>query len=310
MRKLSTSEHFQKLISVFALLSRYLSAASLSIFFLFHLDSSYSVLWCCLNGHQAIMRLKFNEFFMISCFSVTCQTNFTDCVLVWGRLLQSSWEHLSHFCSRQNSSSYFLWKTEVWGLLESTEFGNSTPIGNSTLWYCGSWQKCSLSHSHVSAVLDSWVTRSWQMWSTSASRARRRFPENYRPVSLTSVQGRSWNWSSWVPSLAPNRTIRESGPVSMGLGKAGPAWDQPYLLLWVWSTLWLRESFGCVYLELSKAFDAISQSILLQKLAGCIFSWMENDLDGQAQRVVKGLKSTWWLVRSESLRVSTGASPV
>lgn len=44
MWKLSTSEHFQKLISVFALLSIYLSAASLNVFFLFHLDSSYSVL--------------------------------------------------------------------------------------------------------------------------------------------------------------------------------------------------------------------------------------------------------------------------
>ncbi|GAB0184329.1 hypothetical protein GRJ2_000898200 [Grus japonensis] len=59
-----------------------------------------------------------------------------------------------------------------------------------------------------------------------------------------------------------------------------------------------------VYLEFSKAFDTVSHSIFLEKLAahgldGCTLCWVENWLDGQAQRiVVNGVKSIWHLVTS------------
>ncbi|MCQ4179445.1 hypothetical protein FK518_28250, partial [Klebsiella pneumoniae] len=59
-----------------------------------------------------------------------------------------------------------------------------------------------------------------------------------------------------------------------------------------------------VYLDFSKAFDIISHSILLEKLAaygldGRTLHWVKNWLDGQAQRVaVNGVKSSWWLVTS------------
>ncbi|KAK4808480.1 hypothetical protein QYF61_005797 [Mycteria americana] len=56
-----------------------------------------------------------------------------------------------------------------------------------------------------------------------------------------------------------------------------------------------------VYLDFSKAFDTVSHSILLEKLAaygldGCTLRWVKNQLDGLAQRVVKGVKSSWWPV--------------
>ena len=46
-----------------------------------------------------------------------------------------------------------------------------------------------------------------------------------------------------------------------------------------------------VYLDFSKAFDTVSHSILLQKLADCgldryILGWVRNWLEGQVQRVV------------------------
>ncbi|KAK4825062.1 LOW QUALITY PROTEIN: hypothetical protein QYF61_023066 [Mycteria americana] len=55
-----------------------------------------------------------------------------------------------------------------------------------------------------------------------------------------------------------------------------------------------------VYLDSSKAFDTVSHSILLEKLAahgldGCTLRWVKNWLDGRAQRVVgNGVYSSWW----------------
>jgi len=46
-----------------------------------------------------------------------------------------------------------------------------------------------------------------------------------------------------------------------------------------------------IYLDFSKAFDTVSHSILLQKMAalgldGCTLCWIKNWLNGQVQRVV------------------------
>lgn len=109
----------------FSSLSGYPSAASLNVIFLFHFDCSYAVLWLhCFSGHQVIMRLKFNENFIIPCIKATCQIFLFFCLPV-GSYCKVAGNIFLVFCNKQNSPGYFLWKAGVQCLLESIEFGNS-----------------------------------------------------------------------------------------------------------------------------------------------------------------------------------------
>ncbi|KAK4824608.1 hypothetical protein QYF61_016877 [Mycteria americana] len=118
-------------------------------------------------------------------------------------------------------------------------------------------------------------------------------PGNYRPVSLTLVPGKA--------------CAGQPGD------QAQPAWvherqvllDQPDLLLRSGDHLVDEgKAVDVIYLDFSKAFDTLSHSILLEKLAahglgGCTLHWVKNCLGGQAQRaVVSRVKSSWWLVTS------------
>ena len=68
-----------------------------------------------------------------------------------------------------------------------------------------------------------------------------------------------------------------------------------------WMTRLVDEgrAVSVVYLDFSKAFDMVSDSILLGKLAACgldryTLPWVRNWLEGRAQRVVvNGVKSSW-----------------
>lgn len=62
------------------------------------------------------------------------------------------------------------------------------------------------------------------------------------------------------------------------------------------------KSVDVAYLDFSKASEAVSHSILLEKLAAHALDryalcWVKSWLDHQAQRVVmNGIKSNWWPV--------------
>ncbi|GAB0188523.1 mitochondrial enolase superfamily member 1 [Grus japonensis] len=126
-------------------------------------------------------------------------------------------------------------------------------------------------------------------------------PGNYRPVSLTSVPGKVTKQiilSAITRHVQDNQVIRPSHHGFMkGLTN---------LIFYDKVTCLVDEgkAVHVVYLNFSKAFDTVSHSILLEKLAAHgldmhTLRWVKNWLDGWAQRVVmNGVKFSWWPVTS------------
>ncbi|KAK4814767.1 hypothetical protein QYF61_026744 [Mycteria americana] len=117
-------------------------------------------------------------------------------------------------------------------------------------------------------------------------------PGNYRPVSLTSVPGKLMEQiilSAITQHVENNQGIK---PSQHGFRK-GRSCLTNLISFYDKVTRLVDEgkAVDVVYLDFSKAFDIVSHSILLEKLAahgldGCTLCWVKNWLDGQAQRVV------------------------
>ncbi|RMC00768.1 hypothetical protein DUI87_22452 [Hirundo rustica rustica] len=125
-------------------------------------------------------------------------------------------------------------------------------------------------------------------------------PGNYRPVSLTSVPGNimeQFILSAITQNLQDGQGIRPSQhEFRRGrscLTNLITFYDQVTRLVDA------ERAVDVVYLDFSKAFDTVSHSTLLNKLAACgldrsTLCWVRNWLDGQAQRVVvNGAASRW-----------------
>jgi len=127
-------------------------------------------------------------------------------------------------------------------------------------------------------------------------------PGNYRPVSLTSMQGKIMErfiLSALTGHVKDNQGIR---PSQHGFRK-GRSCLISLICFYDQMTCLVDEgkAVDIIYLDFSKAFDTIPHSILLEKLAasgldGCTLQWMKNWLNGRAQRGVNGVKFSWQLV--------------
>ncbi|KAK4811461.1 LOW QUALITY PROTEIN: hypothetical protein QYF61_006395 [Mycteria americana] len=124
-------------------------------------------------------------------------------------------------------------------------------------------------------------------------------PGNYRAVSLTSVPGKLMEQiilSAITQHVRDNQVI---SPSQHGFMKAKSCLTN-LISFYDKVTRLVGEgkAVDVVYLDFSKAFDAVSHSILLEKLAahglgGRTLPWVKNCLDGRAQRVVvNGVKSS------------------
>ncbi|KAK4831673.1 hypothetical protein QYF61_018670 [Mycteria americana] len=126
---------------------------------------------------------------------------------------------------------------------------------------------------------------------------------NYRPVSLTSVPGKLMEQiilSAITRHVEDNQGIK---PSQHGFRKGRSCLTN---LISLYDDVKDEgKAVDVVYLDFSKAFDMVSHSILLEKLAahgldGCTLRWVKNLVDGRAQRVVvNGVYSNWWPVISD-----------
>ncbi|RMC21953.1 hypothetical protein DUI87_02824 [Hirundo rustica rustica] len=158
---------------------------------------------------------------------------------------------------------------------------------------------------------ESWLTGEvpgdWKLANVTPvyKKGRKEDPGNYRPVSLTSVPGKimeQFILSAITQHLQDGQGIR---PSQHGFTKGRSCltnlvsfYDQVTRLVDA------GKAVDVVYLDFSKAFDTVSHSILLDKLAvhgldRSTLRWVRNWLDGRAQRVmVNGAASSWRPVTS------------
>ena len=129
---------------------------------------------------------------------------------------------------------------------------------------------------------------------------------NYRPVSLTSVPGKVMEQvilNAITQHVQDNRGISQHGFMKCKscLTNLISFYDQVTCLVDE------GKAVDVVYLDFIKAFDMVSHSIVLEKLAthglDRYICWVNNWLGGQAQRVVVNeVKSSWPPVTSGVLQ--------
>ncbi|KAK4820693.1 hypothetical protein QYF61_003613 [Mycteria americana] len=157
----------------------------------------------------------------------------------------------------------------------------------------------------------SWLTgevpADWRLANVTPvyKKSRKEDVGNYRPVSLTSVPGKLMEQiilSAITRHVEDNQGIK---PSQHGFRK-GRSCLTNLISFYDKVTRLLDEgkAVDVIYLDFSKAFDMVSHSILLEKLAahgldGCTLRWVKNWLDGWAPRVVvNGVYSGWRPVTS------------
>uniref|UniRef100_A0A8C3B2I3 Reverse transcriptase domain-containing protein n=1 Tax=Cairina moschata TaxID=8855 RepID=A0A8C3B2I3_CAIMO len=136
-------------------------------------------------------------------------------------------------------------------------------------------------------------------------KGQRADPENYQPVSLTSVPGKLMEQILLRVIMRHLQSKQAIRPIQHGFMK-GRSCLTNLISFYDKVTCWVDEgrAVDVVYLDFSKAFDTVSHSILLKKLAALgldwhTLRWVRNWLDSRAQRVVvNGAKSSWRPVTS------------
>ncbi|GAB0186537.1 mitochondrial enolase superfamily member 1 [Grus japonensis] len=125
-------------------------------------------------------------------------------------------------------------------------------------------------------------------------------PGNYRPVSLFSIPGKVMEQLilGVINKHVEEKKVIRSGQHGFTKGKSCLT---NLIAFYDGMTSWVDEgrAVDVVYLDFSKAFDTMSHNILISKLRKCgldewTVRWVENWLNGRAQRVViSSAESSW-----------------
>ncbi|GAB0175728.1 mitochondrial enolase superfamily member 1 [Grus japonensis] len=133
---------------------------------------------------------------------------------------------------------------------------------------------------------------------------KKEYPQNYRPVSLTSIPGKVMEQLilGVINKHVEEKKVIRSAQHGFTNGRSCLT---NLIVVYDGMTGWVDEGRAdVVYLDFSKAFDTVSHNILIGKLRKCgldewTVRWIQNWLNGRAQRVViSSAESSWRPVSS------------
>ena len=146
------------------------------------------------------------------------------------------------------------------------------------------------------------VPEDWRLANVTPiyKKSRKEDQGNYRPVSLTSIPGKVMEQITLGEITRHVHGVQGIRPSQHGFMK-GRSCLTNLTSFYDWVTRLVDEgkAVDVVYLEFNEAFDTVSHSILLGKLAARGLDrytrlWVKNWLEGHAQQVVvNGVKSSW-----------------
>jgi len=146
------------------------------------------------------------------------------------------------------------------------------------------------------------VPKEWTKASVTPvfKKGKKEDPGNYRPVSLTSIPGKMMEQlivEDIIKQVEEKRIIRSS---QYGFIK-GKSCLTNLIAFYDGRTSWVDQgrAVDVAYLDFSKAFDTVSHNFLLGKLRKCGLDewsvrWIENWLNGRAQRVIISCTESSW----------------